>query len=185
MFKHFTTKQLIFIALIGAVLFLMDLTISTVIDVATGIIGAGYIVIIIFFTLIATVGALIIPKFLVFTIMAFIYAALAIPTQVFGPPGFSKVIIAIVIGLTMDIIVKTFKYKKISYYLALIIGNIASLLLYVLAAIFLGFPGTENLLPYLWLFTVLYGIESIVGVWIGFKLYNKLKNKRILQQISE
>ena len=90
MFERFTTKQLVFLALMGAVLFLQDISISIPIYAATGIPGAGYAIIGITFVLVAIVGALVVPRFGSFTIMAFIYSVIAIPTPVYGPPACSR-----------------------------------------------------------------------------------------------
>lgn len=185
MLQRFSTKQLIFLALIGAILFIMDLVISTVIDAVTGMQGAGYLVIGIFFIMIAVIGGLIIPKFGVFALMALIYALLAIPTNVFGPPGILKVPIAFIVGLIIDLIIYSFKYKKSGYYLGAIIGNVLSLILFVWTFLLLGLPGIESLMPYLWSFSILYGIEAVIGTWLGYIIFNKkLKNLKIIKQIE-
>lgn len=183
MLKRFNTRQLVFMALMGAVFFLMDFLVSTAVDAATGVPGAGYAVVSVLFIALATLAGLILEKFGMITIMALIYAIIAIPTPVYGPPGLFKVAMAVATGLIMDLIIAGFSFRKIGFYLGMAIGNMASVLLYVWTGRLLGLPGTEALVASMWLFTVIYGIEAVPGVWIGYFVHNRIKHKPIVRQI--
>jgi len=185
MLKSFSTKQLIFIALMGAILFVMDLAVSGI-SVAIGIPGAGGLLNTIFFVALATIGGRVIKKFGAFTMMALIYAILAVPNTTFGPPGLYKIPLALFIGLLADCIAAGFNYSNKSCYFSLPIANVLSIPLGLFAMSYLGLPGAEELAKYLWLFMGLYLVESEIGAWIGIVIYNKKLNKvRIINQISE
>lgn len=184
MITKFKTKQLIFITLIGVLLFLMELLIATVLDVIIGVPGAGFLVVIIFFGALAVVGGLVVRKFGTFTLMSLIYSVLAIPTPVFGPPGFYKVLAALVVGLFADVMVSIFGYRKIGYYLGLVIGNLMGLVFFAAAFVWLGFPESNQILSQFWFLFILYAIEAAIGVWLGFWIYGKIKNKKVVREIS-
>lgn len=182
MLKRFNTRQLIFITLIGVLLFLTELFISGLSGLIVA--GSGFLLVAIFWTTIALIGGLTRKKFGTFTLMAFIYGALAIPTTVFGPPGIYKIFLALLTGFSVDLTIFIFNYKKIGYYFGAAIGQIVGLLLFVLAFILFGFPGKLELISSLWFLIPLYGIEGIIGAWIGFMIYNKIKNKSVIKQLQ-
>lgn len=183
MLKRFTTQELVLLALVGAILFLMDIVISNSIYAATGIIGLGFLVTVVFFTAIATAGGLIVRKFGTFTIMALIYAALAIPTPVYGPPGVHKLLPALATGIVIDFLLGIFHYKKIAYYVSLALGNVLALWLFVGMFLLLDFPGKEQIAAFAWWLSISYALEAFLGVWLGFQIYEKkLKKMRIVKQ---
>lgn len=173
MLKKFNTKELIFLAILGALAFVIDLVIVSGIDAATGIIGAGFLVSTVFFSMVVTAGVLIIKKFGMYTIGGFVYSVLAIPTLIIGPPGIYKIFIGTFLGLTADVTILLFRFKKIGYYFSLAVANILVLPVILYALIFLGLPGTELLADSLFFLVPVIGVESIIGSWIGIKLYEK------------
>lgn len=168
----------------GAVLFLQDISISIPIYAATGIPGAGYAIIGITFVLVAIVGALVVPRFGSFTIMAFIYSVIAIPTPVYGPPGLFKVLMSVMVGLIGDLLICVFRFKRPGYYLAGAVCNMVSVLLYVQMAFLLGLPEAGDYANTLWTLVVIYGVEGLIGTWLGHIVFDKIKKRRIVQQIS-
>ena len=183
MLKKFSTKELVFIALIGTLLFLMELFIVAALGVIFGA-GVGFLAVAVFWTAIAIFGGLVVRKFGTFTMMAFIYSVLAIPTTVFGPPGIYKIIPATLVGFLVDVSVSALRYRKAGYYLGAIVGQVVGLLLFAVAFLLLGFPGQAELFASLWFLIPLYAVEALLGCWIGILVNNKLKNKKILRQIS-
>jgi hypothetical protein len=125
MLKGFSTKQLIFLALIGTLAFLVDVIVTYSFFFATGITGIGYIVTTFLFVVVLVIGSLTIKRFGAFTIMALVYSLLMFPIQ--GP---RKIIVALIIGLVVDSILYISKYKRLGYYIAGIIGTIVTISLF-------------------------------------------------------
>lgn len=185
MFKQFTTKQLVFIALLGALLFIFDMVVVSGIEAATGVPGIGVLIDTLFVVAIATIGGLVIKKFWVFTAIALIYSILTVPTNIGGPPGIYKIMIGLCLGLIADLIVLLFQYRRIGYYFSLTIANILTFPLILLSLTWLGLPGSEELKRFLWLFIGLTAIESVIGTWLGALLYDKNISKlQIIHQIK-
>jgi len=184
MLKGFKTKELIFLTLMGVLMFLIDFSISSGIDAASGISGIGYIVSGFIFVGLGVFAALVVRRFFSITILGLIYGVLAIPTPIFGPPGFYKIIIGLSVGIIADLIVFLFRYKKLGYYLSFTIGNLLTLPIWIFVLISFGLPGVDAVIKIIWLVIGVYFIQGLFGAWIGFKLYNKIKNKKIIKQIS-
>jgi hypothetical protein len=184
MLKKFKTKELVFIALMGVILFLIEFLISSVISTALGLPAVGFLFVIIFWTTLAVLGGIIIRKIGTFTLMAFIYAFLAIPTTVFGPPGIYKIIPAVLVGFFIDIFVFIFKYRKWAYCIGAALGQLVGLFLFIAAYFIMGFPGKEEMIQSIWFLIASYGVLALLGAWIGIRLYSKLKNKKVVKQIS-
>jgi hypothetical protein len=185
MLKRFKTKELIVIALVGALLFLIEFLISSVISKVLGLPAVGFLVVIIFWTAIALLGGIIIKKIGTFTLMALIYSLLAIPTEVFGPPGIYKIVPAVLVGGLIDLFVYLFRYKKWAYYIGCSLGQLIGLFLFIAAYFLLGFPGKEEMIASLWFLIASYGGLALIGAWLGFIIFNKIKNKTIIKQLRD
>jgi len=133
---------------------------------------------------IAVIGALTVKKFGSATILGFVYALLATPTPLFGPPGIYKIVLGISLGLVVDIIALIFRYRNIAYYIAPVIGNILSVFELILAYKLLGLPGAEQIIAILPYMLLILSVEALIGGWLGIKIYNKIKDKRIIRQIQ-
>lgn len=185
MLKTFSTKQLIFAALMGALMFVLSFVLGSGLNVATGNPAASGLVSTLIQSLLLTIAVIITKRFGIGTMMYLIYGILAIPTNMLGGlPGPLKVALAICIGLIFDSVVYFCRYKKWGWYLGFVIMYIflvpANLYIYSV----LGLPNAEILFKYApYLFTI-FLIESFIGVWLGFKVHNKIKNKSIIKQIS-
>lgn len=185
MLKKFSVRELVFIAMIGALLFILDLSISTGIDAITGIPASGTLITTLFFVALATIGGLTIRKFGTYIGMGLIYAILATPNTVFGPPGVYKILLGLIVGIVADMIVFSSNYRKIGYYLGLTAGIIVSLPILLYFMNLLGLPGAKELSSVLWFIIGLSAVESLIGTWIGMNLYEKKISKmRIIKQIQ-
>lgn len=184
MLKKFTTKELIFIALLGALVFVLDFILVVGLEAVIGIPGVGLLIDTIILIAIAVVGAKIVPKFGVFTIWALIYSVLAIPTNIIGPPGIYKIVIGLVLGLLGDVILFLFRYKNLGYYLSLTIANVLTIPFLYFFLIKLGLPGASELKSAVVYFIPIVVVEGLLGAWIGIKLYNKIKTKRFVKQLQ-
>ncbi|MDO8661487.1 MAG: hypothetical protein Q7K43_06360 [Candidatus Woesearchaeota archaeon] len=181
----FTVRQLVFMALLGAITFVFDLAFVSGIDASTGIPGAGFMVDTIFVVALMTIGGLVIKRFGVFSSIALIYGVLAVPTTVFGPPGAYKIVLSLVLGLVADAVVYFFKYKRIGFYSAMAIGNVFGLPLFLLALRWLGLPGSSALASAFWVILAVTVVESLIGAWLGLWLFEKrIKNLAVIRQLQ-
>lgn len=185
MLKKFTTNEIVFISILGALVFAIDLIFVVGLEAAIGIPGVGVLIDTLVIVGIATAGGMIVKKFGVYTIWSLIYSVLATPTNIIGPPGAYKIIIGLLLGLFADLILLLFRYKKKGYYFALPIANVLVIPVLLFALITLGLPGVEELKSAIWIFIPVILIEGLIGAWLGIWFYEKkLKNKKIVQQIS-
>jgi hypothetical protein len=184
-FKKFKTKELIFIAFVAAFMFVFDLMFVTLTDMITGIPGAGFLVDTLFVVALATISILILRKFWVFTLIAVIVCALAIPTNILGPPGVYKLAIGFFLGFLGDLFIFLFRYRRIGYVLSITLANICIFPVMFFALRLLGLPGAEELLKSLALLMVIALVEGIVGAIIGLWLYERrIKYWPIIKQIQ-
>ena len=185
MLKGFSTKELIFIALMSAFMFAADFVIAIGIVTATGIPLSGGIISVVVIGFFYSIILFSVKKFGTATLVALIYTALASPTASFGPPGAYKLIIGLVLGLLVDIVLYFGNYKKFMYYIAIFFGFMIVAPVMLGMIILLGLPGAEELGKMVVILMFVQGIEGVIGMWLGSRLYEKkLKNKRIFKQIS-
>lgn len=183
MLKGFTTKQLIFITLISVLSVVFGYMFG-VLNVITGIplVAAvnGLIA-----TILATYLFLIIRKTGVIFLFYLIHGVLIIPSPAIGPPGIYKLFVMILIALVIEIILLVFgKRIKLGVPVAMAIGLMLVPILTFYIASAMNVPNMEKTLPFLPPILATALVFGLLGSWLGFKLYNKLKNKRILRQIS-
>ena len=185
MLKRFTTKQLTFIALMGALIFVIAFSISVGFNIVTGTPMVGGIVANLIVVSLWVITVLVIRKFGTGILLGLIHTILSTPTANFGLPGFYKIFIGLFIGLFIDVVLYIGNYKKIAYYIGIGLGVASAIPLMFFALTLLGVPEAEKISKILISATAIYLVESLIAVWIGFKLYNKIKNKRVIQQISD
>ncbi len=185
MLKNFTTKELIFIALMGALTFVIAFTAGSGITLATGIPVMSAVVNIIVQVFFWILTVLIIKKkFGVLTLLGTVYAILAIPTVLYGPPTVLKIVWGVASALIADIVLYLLSYKKIAYY----VSSISWLwVLGFLELFFFSLLGVPGIAKFIKIFPILMGIgtiEAILAVFLAFIVYNKIKQKRIVKLIS-
>lgn len=187
MFKRFNTKQLIFIALMSALLFAINFTIGSGIISITGIPASSLFVTGITNLIVLTFVILVLKKLWSLTLLYTLYGILALPTHMAGgPPGFLlKVPIVALSVFTLEITIYLTKFKKYGFFLGLAIFTLIGSALYLTTYYLLGMPEFDKMFKAITPLTIALLILGSLGILIGFTLYNKLKNKRILQQISE
>ena len=184
MLKGFKTKELVILAIMGAVIFLIGITLGAVIVSATGVPMAGGLItgfVMAFFFAITTIT---IKKFGSGLILALLVTLLSAPTANMGPPGAYKIIVGLFIGLVIDLILLAGRNSKISYYISIPIAYAFSLPINLIFMKYLGLQGFEKLFNFLIPGMIIYFINALLGVWLAFKVYNKIKNKKIIKQIS-
>jgi len=186
MLKNFSTRELIFLTLIGAFMFLADWFIAAPITAATGISGTGGLVSTFFWALIAIFGGLVVRKFGSFSLMHLIYGFLTILAPITLLPGIFKIILFGLMGLLTDIIIYAYKYKKFGYYMGMIIGHIFFFIGAYLLYTWLGIPTTSQVKgAYIMVFIIplLTLFMCGLGVFAGYRIFLKIKNRRIIKNI--
>ena len=182
----FKTKELIFIALMAAALFVTNLVIGSGIVAITEVPGANGFVTGLTNLVFITFAALVLKRFWSVTTLCFIYGILVIPTSLGGgPPGFIfKIIPLLITAFIFDVVINLFSYKKKGFIIALLAFVILGVFAYIITYWILGMPELEKILRVWPIMAVIFVILGYLGMWIGFTIYNRMKNKRVILQIT-
>lgn len=179
------TKDLIFIALMGAAWFVLDYLIGQWINAVTGLFLIGAFLGSIIAGFFVVVMIKIRPKFWTFTLALLIFGLLAFPTGSSGPAGFwPKIIINALIGLIGDIFIKATRYKNWAIFVAFYILSAGLLYGLTFAMILMGVPEAGKTLSLMHFVVLGYWIIGSIGLWLGFRVYRKIKDKSLVRQIS-
>ena len=184
MFKRFNTKELVFLAFMSAFLIALNLVIGTA--AATFSLEAGEFIGGITNAIVLTFVALTLNSFGAISIFYLIYSLLALPFPLGGgPPGFMLKIPLLVIPIIFfDLILYLTKFKKLGFVVGWPISIFALAIVHLLIFYLLEMPEFDKLLKALPILIIGLIVLGYIGIWIGFKIYNRVKDKRIIQQIS-
>jgi hypothetical protein len=179
-----STKELVYLSIMGAAWFVLDFIIGQWINVVTGMYMIGFLAAIVsgFFGVILVKSR---PKFFTFTIPLFIFGVLALPTGSAGPVGFwPKVAVEVIVGLIADSWFKMTKYKNWS----IIIG------FYIIVALLYGFmvgtmalmgiPEVGKIASVLPIAIPGFWVIGSIGLWLGFYIWRKIKDKAAVKQVT-
>ncbi|MBI5065391.1 hypothetical protein HZA97_04075 [Candidatus Woesearchaeota archaeon] len=182
----FKTKELIFIALMSALLFIVNFSMGAGIIAVTGIPGGSAFITGITNLIVITFVALTLKKVGSLTLLYFIYGIIALPTPMAGgPPGFMlKIPLLALSAFLFEIVMYFSNYKKIGFILGLPVFTIFGFATYLLTYWFLGMPEFDKMYSAFLALAVIFIVLGYIGMWLGFIVHNRLKNKRILSQIS-
>ena len=185
MFKKFETKELVFLSLIGALEFVVAFAVGLGIVAATGIPASGGLATNLFVVFILATGLLVVRKFGAALHIVLVHMLLALPTASIGPPGIYKVAIGLIFAFVVDTILCLGRYKGVFYYIALTMGFIVFLPLFLYSLILLGLPGAENLSNLLIPAIGIYIFEALLGTYLARLFYNKkLRDLNLIKQIQ-
>jgi len=112
------------------------------------------------------------------TVAFTIYGILATFTVLLGPPGIHKFFVALVAGLTTDLLIlllyKKLKINKaLSYCIAFAIwGSLLAVLARVAYEI-IELPGKESFLELFWVMVVVFVVEAAIAGIVAVKIYDK------------
>jgi len=186
MLKGFSTKQLVFIALMSAFMFVINLIIGSGLIAITGIPLANAIVTGIVFGTFIILMVRTLPKFGTFTLFLLVYSLLEIPTSLGGAPGFwPKVPINVITGLAGDIFLLLFNYKRWTHFIGFYILITINTLVFVYFLSLFGIPGVDKLISMLWWILPLYWILGTIGIFIGEFIYGRIKKNKTYLQIKD
>lgn len=183
---YFTTKQLVFIALMAALLFVLNFVVGSWIIALSGVPGSSAFITGITNLAVVSFVALTLRKLGSISLLYLVYGLLALPTPMAGgPPGFVWKIPALVFSaLLFELVLHFTKYRKVGFIVGIPVLTLVGFGMFLLIYRLLGMPEYGKLLgvvPYLALAFILLGY---VGMWVGFVGYNRLKNRQLMRQIS-
>lgn len=184
MLKHFTTKELIFIALMSALLIVVNLVFGVVLETIS--IEAAEFITGLTNTIFIAFVALTFKRLGALSLFYLIYSLLTLPFPLGGgPPGFFLKIPLLVIPIIFfDLILYFTNFQKSGFIIGLPIFIIILALTHLAIFYLLNMPQFNMLLKAIWILVIGLIVLGYVGISLGFTLYNKLKNKRIIQQIT-
>ncbi len=170
----------------AALLFVFNFTLGAGIIAVTGIPGGSALITGITNLIVITFVALTLKRVGSLTLLYFVYGIIALPTHMAGgPPGFIwKIPLLVISAFLFEILLYFSNYKKIGFIIGLPIFTIFGFGTYLLTYWLLGMPEFEKLSTTLHIIFIMFTILGYIGMWLGFILYNRLKNKRILAQIT-
>ncbi len=184
MFVRFKTKELIIISFLSALTFGIAMVITPILMVLTANPSAGGFITPLFILLFLVLSKKLVQKPITGTVFLLIYGILAVPTTLItGVPTIFKIIPVIIGGLSFDFTTKFLKNKS-----GLIIASgICSFLVAISGislGILLGLPALDKvvkmLIPLLiWMITI-----GSIGGYIGYLIYQKIKNKPFIKQMQ-
>lgn len=185
MFKKFTTRELVLIAVMVASLFVINLVLGSGIVAATGIPLANNFVDAILIGIWMSVTIRLVPKLGTVTLFSLIYSILELPTALGGAPGFwPKIPINTLSGLVGDVVIYLINYKEWSFYITFAVVSVANFFAFAFFLWLLKLPGVDTLIAYLPMLIAIYIVLGSVGIFIGRKIYQRIKEKRIVKQIQ-
>lgn len=185
MLKKFTTRELVFIALMAALVFAINLVIGGAINAATGIPLSSAFFTGLMFGVWVFLVTYIVPKFGTWTVLLLIYSILEIPTSLGGAPGFwPKIPINVITGLFADFVLLWTRYKKGGIFIAFYVLTTINVLAFAYFLWLLKVPAFDKLLKILPIMIPAYWIVGTIGMFVGLFIWNRIKDKRVVRQIT-
>lgn len=182
---YFKTKELVTIALFGALVFVLTFVLGSAMLAVTGIPMSAGITNVLIVVATITIGAKTINKFGVATIMLAITGALSIPTMTFGTPGVYKIITLGLMGLLIDMSISLLKRSNKGYVLGGALASFFTPVITLGTMMLLGLPGVDKLKPLVLIFGLVYAVLGLIGGSIGIWLFEKkLKNKAFIKNLQ-
>lgn len=183
--RTLSVKDLVVCGAFGALIFVAAFTLGSALLIATGTPATGTIVNMLVIVLIAVIGLKIVDKFGAAIVMLTIEGTITVPTLTNGPPGLHKILMLFIIGLIVDIILLLTKRSNRGYIFAGFITGIDVVVFIYLSLLLLGLPGEEKLRAIVIPLSIVSGIMSGLGAYIGLNIYDKkLKHLSIIQNLK-
>jgi len=165
-------KQLVLVAVFAAATFAVSFALGYAVTMSLGP-GSSGVFTIIATTILVVVCARIVPNYGVFTLLVTLFTVIAIPTNMFGPPGPHKIAIGLLIGIIYDLTWNLLGRRKYSLPIAASIATACSIVFILLLMMLLGHPRVDYLRSILYYAVPLYAGLGFAGAWFGEKIYEK------------
>lgn len=179
-----TIKRFFLTAVFAAATFAASFSLGNAITLALGP-GTSGIATIIITTVVVVIGARIIGAIGVFTLMVLLFTALAIPTNMFGPPGPQKLLIGAATGFVYDLLWNLGKRKRFSLPIAAAIATAVSILLIFWLMVFLNHPRKDYLYSILGYTLPVYAVLGFLGALLGNWIFDRyLSRLSVVKQLQ-
>ena len=179
-----TKKSLVIGVVFGALVFVVAFLGGFAITSAFGPGTSGVITATLTSALVVVAGQLA-PRFPTLLTTNLIFAALAIPTSLFGPFGPLKILFGLGTGLIYELCVTVLRRSRISYIVAAGLSAFVSVyLIYYGSSTIVGKVPT-NLEKYLHYFAFVYAALGALGGYLGIYLFRRLQNHAVVKRLQE
>lgn len=180
-----TTKDYMFLGIIGALCFVLAFSLGTIINSATGIPMTGGIINGLVVGIVIIIGLKIFDKFGSATVLWIVFSVFASATTTMGPPGIYKIPLGIIVGLVLDIIISISNKKDIGYILGGASMSVTNMFGVYVAMYYLSMPGLDMFKKYLVYLVFFYSILGAFSAWLGLLLYkSKIQNLEVINQMK-
>lgn len=179
-----TLKRFFLTAVFAAATFAASFALGSAITIALGP-GMSGIATIIVTTVLVVICARLVETLGVFTLTVFLFTLLAIPTNMFGPPGPHKIVIGLITGIAYDAVWNLTGRRRFSLPFAAAIATAVSIGLIFGLMVYLDHPRKDYLQTIFWYILSLYAFLGFLGGWLGDWIYEKsLSRLSIVQQLK-
>lgn len=183
--RMLSVKDLVVCGAFGALILVVGFILGSALLIATGIPATGTLANMLVAVLIAVIGLKIVDKFGAAIVMLTIEGTLSVPTLINGPPGIHKILMLFIVGLIADIILLLTKRSNRGYIFLGFITGIEIVVFIYLSLLLLGLPGEEKLRAIVLPLSLVSGLMSGIGAYIGVKVYDtKLKHLSVVQNLK-
>lgn len=178
-------KDLVVCGVFGALILVVGFILGSALLIATGIPATGTLANMLVAVLIAVIGLKIVDKSGAAIVMLTVEGILSVPTLINGPPGVHKILILFVVGLTAEIVLLLTKRTNKGYIFLGLAAGIEIVVFIYLSLVFLGLPGEEKLRAILIPLSLISGLMSGLGAYLGVKIYDKkLQHLGVVQNLK-
>ncbi len=186
MWLRWDLKHAFVAAVFAAATFAIAFVLGNSITLALGPGTSGFVSAVIT-TILVVVGANIVRRLGTFTLMVTLFTVLAIPTNLFGPPGPYKIAIGACTGIVYDLVwftLSKLKLEKLALPAAAAVATGVSLLLVFWLLSYLGHPKTDDLRKILVFAVPIYALLGLLGGWLGNVIYGRIKHLSVVRQLE-
>jgi hypothetical protein len=147
--------------------------------------GMSGIATIIVTTAIVVAGAKIVDRFGVMLLIILLFAAMSIPTTMFGPPGPLKLLVGLATGVFYEITIWVLRRTRLAFAIAGGLGAATAIAAIWLLLIALHAQGAAKIADAAKYIFVLYFVLGVIGGLFGYMIWERsLKHLAIVRQIS-
>lgn len=186
MLKNWKTKDLVVIALLAASWIVLDLIFASFLNAITGIPLTSAMITGVIAAFFMVLAIKILPRFGSLTIMLTLFGLLEMPTSLGGYPGFwPKIIINGLSGFFGDVWLVFTGYKKTwNLFVGFYILAAVNLFTFIYFLIKMGVPNAEKTFAIWYYILPVYWIMGTIGIFLGMLVWRKIKDKKIVRQIT-
>ena len=171
----------------GALMWVVAFALGGAVVLVTNVPLLGGLVQVLVLACLFAINSKIVRRFGAMTIQAVVFTIIAWPTIVFGPPGWYKIPVGLILGLIVDLMLRATKYTNWGRKLAIAAGFVICVpFLWWAMKVFGLEEAAEKLKPLMYAIMAVYAIEGIIGAWLGIKLFDRrLKHFSFVESMED